>query len=390
MDGLLIAGSLVAAYRAGNLLLFALNRRELARLAAAPAAPPVQRRVSVIIPARDEAANIEATLRALLAQSAPAHEILLVDDRSSDGTGEIARRIAAETGGRVIVVDAEHPETGWLGKPSAQAQGVARATGDTLLFIDADVILAPDALAWSRGRMDALGADALALLPAMRRPGFWDEVLQPTLPMTALCEAPLFWLNSDAQRRQWVAAGAFLLVTRTAYDKAGGHAAVRDRVIEDISLAGALKRSGARCKVLDGRTRVSLTMYRGLREYVEGFRKNFASMFGHPVLLLVAVALYLLGNLVQPVRAGWLAIDTLGGAPLTPGRIAMFAGLLGLLAVRGVLAGAIGQNPLYAFTHPLQAAVNGWIFVLSGWDRFVRGKIVWRGREIDARTVRSP
>jgi hypothetical protein len=218
----------------------------------------------------------------------------------------------------------------------------------------------------------------------------WDEILQSMLPLITLCELPLFYLNSEREKKRWVSAGAFLLVTRAAYERAGGHGAVRDRVIEDIGLSGALKRSGARCALLDGRAFVSLTMYRGLREYVNGFRKNFASMFDHPLVLAGGFAFYLALNLVQPLWAAGLAVRAALGAPVTPGMAAMFAGAGALLLTRFALAAVIGQNPLFAFTHPLQAAVNGWIIFLSCWDRFVRRKITWRGREIDAASVHSP
>lgn len=389
MNGLFGFGALTAAFRAMHLLQFALNRRHLAALAAAPEPPP---RISVIIPARNEARDLEATLEALLAQDDPAYEVIVVDDRSTDATGEIAARLAARAPEKLVALSGRPPEPGWMGKPWAQRQGVERASGQWLLFIDADVRLAPGALSWARGRARALGAEALGLLPDFRRVSAWDEVLQPFLPFMVFFELPVFFLNSDRQKTRWASAGAFLLVARPAYERIGGHAAVRDRVIEDVAISGALKRSGARCRVLDGRARVSLAMYRGLTEYVNGFRKNFASLFDHPLPMLAGAGFYLAFNLVQPLWTVGMWIARLArpaGEPPGAGLIAMTAGALALLAARAALAVAIGQNPLWAFTHPLLAAVNGWVLARSGWDRFARRKIVWRGRETDARTVRG-
>ncbi len=392
MPALLIAfGGLAIFFRVANLLIYALNKRHLAALAKTPA--PAEFRtpsISLLIPARNEAREIGNTLSAVLAQDYPDFEIILVDDQSDDGTGDMARAFAVKSGGRLHVMTGTTPQNGWLGKPWALMQAAQAARGELFIFMDADSRLQPGALRWTAARLAALHADALGLLPDFQRESFWDEVLQPMLTMMTLFELPVFWLNSDRQKKRWMGAGAFLAVTRAAYEKIGGHAAVKNRVIEDIALATALKRSFATCRILDGRAFVKIRMYHGLREFVNGFRKNFALVFASPVLMAFTSGLYLFMNLVQPLWAtiiAWKLVQAHRAA--TPGELLMLAAAAMLLIQRLILSAELRQNPLYALTHPLQAAINGWIYALSAHDRFIKKSIRWRGREIPMATVRA-
>lgn len=392
MPALLIAfGGLAIFFRVANLLIYALNKRHLAALAKTPA--PAEFRtpsISLLIPARNEAREIGNTLSAVLAQDYPDFEIILVDDQSDDGTGDMARAFAVKSGGRLHVMTGTTPQNGWLGKPWALMQAAQAARGELFIFMDADSRLQPGALRWTAARLAALHADALGLLPDFQRESFWDEVLQPMLTMMTLFELPVFWLNSDRQKKRWMGAGAFLAVTRAAYEKIGGHAAVKNRVIEDIALATALKRSFATCRILDGRAFVKIRMYHGLREFVNGFRKNFALVFASPVLMAFTSGFYLFMNLVQPLWAtiiAWKLVQAHRAA--TPGELLMLAAAAMLLIQRLILSAELRQNPLYALTHPLQAAINGWIYALSAHDRFIKKSIRWRGREIPMATVRA-
>ena len=396
MSAVLIAlGGLALFFRAVNLLIYALNKRHLAALAQAPAPAEFPfPRISLLIPARNEARAIARTLRAALTQEYADFEIILVDDQSDDGTGEIARAIAADVAidpsGRLQVIVGAPPPEGWLGKPWALMQAARTARGEVFIFMDADSRLAPGALRWTAARMAALHADALGLLPDFERESFWDEVLQPMLTMITLFELPVFWLNSDRQQRRWMGAGAFLAVTRPAYETIGGHAAVKDRIVEDIALATALKRSGAICRILDGRAFVKIRMYHGLREFVNGFRKNFALIFASPILMLFTSGFYLFLNLVQPLWAACIGAQLMRSRLIaTAGEWLMLTAAATLIVQRLILAVELRQNPLYALTHPLQAAINGGVYALSAYDRFIKRSIRWRGRDIPMAAVRA-
>lgn len=342
-------------------------------------------RVSILIPARNEAPAIGATLRAALGQDYPDFEIVLVDDRSTDGTRAAADAAAAESPSpeRLRILEGSEPEAGWLGKPWALKRAAEAASGEYLLFIDADIRLDPGTLTATVREMRGASLDALSLLPEFRRHGFWNEVLEPMLTYMTLFGVLIPWLNWDGQKRVSIASGAFLCVRRDAYDGIGGHAAVRNLIIDDVGLALRLKRSGARCRVLDGRRLVSLRMYQGLGDFIPGYRKNLAATQSSPWVLGAGLLFYFLLGVAQPLWGAGLAISALGsGGELTRGGALMAAGALLLLASRLLLCLEIRQNPLYALSHPLFGLIFCWIFCLSCWDRFVRREILWRGRKI--------
>jgi chlorobactene glucosyltransferase len=341
-------------------------------------------RISILIPARDEARAVGGTILAALNQDYPDHEVILVNDRSTDDTRALAEAAAAESSApeRFKLIEGSEPPAGWLGKPWALQLAAQAASGEFLLFMDADVRLHPATLAASERLLTGMPCDALALLPDLLREGFWNEVLEPVLSYMTLFAAVIPWLNWDGQRRAWIAGGAFLCVRRTAYELAGGHAAVRNQIIDDIGLAMKLKRAGLRCRIADGRAMVKLRMYHGLRESLNGFRKNLSATHSSLPLLMFGAVFYIATNVLQPLWGAGLGIAALAGAHATPGVILMIAGASLLLLNRLLLCIEIRQNPLYAFTHPLLGLTFSWVFILSCWDRFVRKEIVWRGRKI--------
>ena len=200
--------------------------------------------ISVVVPARDEERDVEQTLRSLSAQRYPSLEIIAVDDRSRDGTRAAIARAAADDP-RIVVVGGSEPPDGWLGKPWACAQAVERAHGEWLCFTDADVRFEPDALASALAFALVEGRGGVTLSPLLVCSSFWERTVQPvaTMAILALVAPPVLSQHPDAPVS--LAAGAFMLVRRDLYERAGGHAAVRDRVADDLQLARAVKRAGA-------------------------------------------------------------------------------------------------------------------------------------------------
>lgn len=368
----------------GLILLF-VNLAKVPRLVRTSAAPESAHRVSVVIPARNEQRDIEASVRSHLTSEYADCEVVVVDDRSTDDTGAILDRLARETP-RCRVVRGVEPPPGWLGKPHALAEGAAAATGDLLLFADADVLYDPRALPEIVSFFESARLDFLFVLPRIEAVGFWENVLMPNLLVTFF-GGPAFLIPSPDAR--WIAAGggAGNLVRRAAYEAAGGHEALRDSVIDDVRLGYLLKGAGYRIAAVRADDRVRVRMYRGLREVFDGFTKNAAYIFQGAVgwvLFALTAATLLLAILPAAVLPAALA-----GAAIPEGDLLLAAAALGLVVVfRLILAAALSDPFWPAFTHPIMAAVWSGILARSLYHRFVRRRLSWRGRDFEARGAR--
>lgn len=325
-------------------------------------------RVSAVIPARDEERTIERTVRALLAQTYPDLEVIVVNDRSEDRTGEILARFPD-----VIVVDGEEPPPGWLGKPWAVHQGSARATGELLLFLDADVIYQPDAVAAAVAELEGTPYALLSLLPDLEMRGFWEHVVMPNLTAFAFTLLPLWLVNRTRLRVLAVGGGPGNLVRRAEYEAAGGHESLRDAVIDDVGLARLMRRAGHRTAVARADGCVSVRMYHGLREIVSGFTKNAFAVLGYnyftgALFLVSAIVFHILPYAVA-LTGNVLALITIAVITLT----------------RLILYTALGyrlDNALLG--HPLMIGTWCWILLRSIWFTGIRRQLLWRGRTYDA------
>jgi chlorobactene glucosyltransferase len=324
-------------------------------------------------------------VRSHLAQDYPALEVIAVDDRSSDGTGAILARLAAEDP-RLTVVSGVEPPPGWLGKPHALFQGARRATGELLLFADADVRYDRGALAACVDMLEAERVDLLALFPRLEMSGFWENVLMPYLAVSYFF-GPAFWVNSDAQRRYAAGGGAGMLVRGSAYRAAGGHEALRASVIDDIGLAIRVRRSGGRCRMALADDRVRLRMYRGFREVVDGFTKNMAYVFEGGVGVFLAASTFFT-FVAWSLPAIVLAAAALG-AGIAPRDATLAAVAFGLTVAARAAMAVFLRYPLWpSVTQPLTAAVWAGITARSLAWRFLHRQVRWRGREYDATHAR--
>jgi len=330
--------------------------------------------VSVIIPARDEAHIIEQTVRAFLAQTYANLEVIVINDRSTDGTGDIVRSIHDD---RLTVIDGVEPPAGWLGKPWALHRGSRVARGELLLFVDADLIYAPPAVAAAVAYLQACNVALLSLFPHLEMRGFGEHAAMPMMPMAFHTFLPTWISNRTRFARLALGGGTGNLVVREVYEASGGHEQLSDAVVDDIALARLVRRHGGRTEIVRAEDLVSLRMYRGLREVVDGFTKNTFSALGRSyvaglfvvagcvVFHIVPYALALIGDRVS--------IATIIIISLT--RVILFR------ALRYRLDAAI-------FLHPVMAAIWTWIFIRSIWLTGIRRKVIWRGRTYDARHTR--
>jgi chlorobactene glucosyltransferase len=327
--------------------------------------------LSIVVPARDEAANIERCVRSLLAQSLRRFELIVVDDRSTDATPEILRGLAREDARLQVVAGADLPE-GWVGKPWALHQGAERARGAWLLFTDADSWHAPHAEASVLQYALEHGVDAVSLGTGQELGSFWERAVLPSalvLIVMAFHDRP-------------IANGQYILVSREAYDALGGHAALRAEIAEDIEFAKRLAADGRfRLKLAGGIDLVRVRMYRSLRQLWNGFRKNvFLGAEGDVARAGSSVAVLGLLSIAPPA----LALAAFARGRRRAALEALCASVTTIAATSRLLAKLGFPRRLGAF-QPLGFAVMGTI-VLDATVRVVSGHgVEWRGRRYTGR-----
>ncbi len=337
--------------------------------------------LSVVIPARNEAHNIERCVRSVLASDYPRLEAIVVDDHSTDGTGDIVRRIAAEDA-RLRVVNAPDLPEGWFGKQWACHTGAAAATGELLCFTDADTRHGRELLSRSVGAMRARGADLFSVAGHQEALTFWEKVLQPFVFSILLSR----YGGMEAMSRSMtpldkIANGQFLLLSRVTYVAVGGHAAVRDHVAEDLRLAQLVTARGLHAHMLLAREHLTTRMYTSFGEIRRGWGKNVYAggrdtMPLGPVTAKIFPWIFPLPALVPALPVLCLVLGALGlwseGALV----FGLIAGAANLVFYAGVY-GFARLNPLWALLHPLAAVTFSWICAEAAW----RGsKVEWKGR----------
>ncbi|MFD2763233.1 glycosyltransferase [Micromonospora eburnea] len=346
-----------------------------------PAAGPVEvtEAVAVLLPLRDEAHRVTPCLRALLAQrGVPDLRIVVLDDGSTDGTADVVRAVAGDDP-RVTLLTGVAPPPGWLGKPYACWQLATRAhpAPTVLAFVDADVVLTPYAVAAAVTELRAAGATLLSPYPRIVVRTAADRLVQPLLQWLWLTFLPLRAMERSPRPSLAAAGGQFLVVDRAGYRRAGGHAAVAGKVLEDIELARAVKRAGGRIALADGSRLAACRMYDGWPQLRDGYTKSLWASFGHPAAAALVVALLLLLFTAPPLVA---AAALVAGAPTVAG-VAFLAYLLGV-AGRMVSARATGGRAWPdALGHPVSVVVLGWLTFRSYHLR-KRRRLAWRGRPV--------
>jgi hypothetical protein len=318
--------------------------------------------VSVLIPARDEAGTITRCVSATVGQDAVA-EVIVLDDGSTDGTAELA----AAAGARVV--RGSDPPDGWLGKTWACAQLVSAVDDDLLVFVDADVELAPGAVRAAVTTTLEHGLDIVCPFPRQLTGSASERLVQPLLQWSWLTTLPLRVAERSARASLTAASGQFVIVRRSALERAGGFAAVRGAVLDDIALVRAIKASGGRGGVIDGSELAACRMYDGWSSLRDGYGKSLWSAFGSPAGAL-AVAALLAGTYVLP------AVAMLRGSRL--GALGYAAGLISRVVAGRVTGARVWPD---ALAHPASIAVFDYL-VLRSLIEHRRGTLTWKGRAV--------
>lgn len=338
--------------------------------------------LSICVPARDEALHIERCVQSALAVDYSPLELVVVDDRSSDETASLAEQAAAGDQ-RFRLISGQEPEAGWAGKSFACQQAAAVAKGELLLFIDADVSLAPWVVSAAVRHLQKGDHGLLSLFGDWRLLSFWERVLVPVVGWF-IRGAVDFAAVNDPARAEAFANGQFILVRRAAYESIGGHGAVRDQVLDDLRLARAFKAGQHSTALLAAPGGFSVRLYDSLGSIVRGYEKNlYEGMDRRPGVALAAMAFIATGSVLPALAllGLWAWLGT--AAALASGWLSWLAAIvLASLLFRWRVERRDGRSGWAALTHPLGNALLVWILFRS-----MRVKqSTWKGRSfVDGR-----
>lgn len=366
MVGLVLSWGIAVAVIA-TLLDALIGGRRIARLVTvAPLATGPS--VSLIVAGRNEARGIEPAVRSLLALDYEPLELVVVNDRSTDETPAILERLRRQHP-RLIVVTVDTLPPGWLGKNHALAVGAARASGDLLLFTDADVVFEPSMVGRAVRVMQERQLDHLTALPGVHSRGVALTTLVATFGVLfSVYSRP--WQASNPRSRRHIGVGAFNMLRATAYRRVGTHAAIALRPDDDMRLARIVKDAGLRADVVHARGLLTVEWYTSVREMIDGLMKNAFAGINYSPRMLVLSTLALLAFNVWP----WVAVLVTDGVLRAPAVLTVAAlSLLMLVHVRTIQA-----SPLLVPLYPL--GVLGFVYIMwrSAWLALTRGVITWR------------
>ena len=338
--------------------------------------------LTIIAAAKDERERVEAGSRSLLAQDYAGLHLLVVDDRSTDGTGEILDRLAAEDPRLEVEHVASLPD-GWIGKCHALARAAARARTEWLLFTDGDVVLAPDAARRAVSLAVRERADHIAIAPDLVVESLGEALFVGYfVTMFHVSQRP--WKVEDPRSKASVGVGAFNLVRREAYERAGGHERLRYELLDDLGLGKILKRAGGKQLFVEHRGKVRARWHAGVRGLIRGVEKNAFAAFDYRAgVALLAVAAQV---------AIWMAPAVgvfLTGWP----RAAVVAAWIAVFVIYGTLSKHVAIRTWQGIFMPLGGALFSYAILRSTFLALFAGGITWRGtfyplRELRKRSLR--
>jgi cellulose synthase/poly-beta-1,6-N-acetylglucosamine synthase-like glycosyltransferase len=337
-------------------------------------------RVSLIVPALNEEEHVEKALTGLTNQDYPNYEIIAINDRSTDRTGELMERVASASNGRVRVVHVKELPAGWLGKTHAMWLGVQQSTGDFLLFTDADIHFRHDTLRRTMAAVEMTNADHFVLLPHLKTGTKGERAMYAFFQlMFVFAHRP--WKVQDPKTRDSIGLGAFNLIRRTAYDALGTYAALKLAVVDDMMLGEVVKRSGFRQRCAYGHELIWLHWAHGARGVIKNFTKNFFAAARYDTLRttgagVLAAAINLLPFLGLWLARGWARLPF----------------VITLLAIAGLYVGVTRMQRitwLYFFIHPISTGLFLYAMFRSMFVTLRFGGVLWRGTKYSLQDLRA-
>lgn len=355
----------------------ALFIRNLGLYVRLPLAGTRRARFSVLVPARNEEANIDAALRSILRSTGVDIEVIVLDDDSTDRTAEIVREVAAHDP-RVRIETARPLPSGWCGKNFACHQLAALARHPLLVFIDADVrVSRPDSLARLAEFVEQSGAALVSGVPREATRGLMEQLIIPLIHFVLLGFLPLKRMRSGTDPRFAAACGQIVALRRDAYERAGGHAVIADRLHDALALARTFRAHGFMTDLFDATDTFRCRMYQTVSEVWNGFSKNAHEGLGSPRLIVPSTLLLLCGQILPPC----LLIAICMGAPASPFALGFsIAGSVAAFLPRLLAIGRFHQPLAGALLHPLGICT----LLAIQWSAFFRSlqrrPVKWKDR----------
>ena len=327
-------------------------------------------KLSVVIPARNEERKLEGALRTVLGQDYPHLEAILVNDRSTDGTGRTMEHLTAGRGDATVIQVEELPE-GWLGKNNAIHVGTERASGDWLLFTDGDIHFHPAAFRRAIAYAEERSLDHLTLVPELKLSGYWLRGVVAFFYTAFLVHRGYYKANIPSSE-MGVGIGAFNLIRREAYDEAGGYKALAQRPDDDLALGGRVKKLGLRQELALGHGLLEVEWYASLGEFFCGVEKNSFAALGYSVPKVLFYSAEIPALTAWPFAAAFLA----SGATA-----ALYAGSVAAQVATFAISNRFlrGRVFLLALGYPACALLFSYALLRSALLALARGGIYWRG-----------
>jgi hypothetical protein len=380
-----ISGLLLAAVWSFSILQLAFHFPEIADLTRPGWAPPKEAALpslTIVVPARNEEAEIEPALRSLLQLDYPRYEVVAIDDRSTDRTGAIMEQLAAEPAaqGRLRVVHVRELPAGWLGKLHAMWLGARQGSGEWLLFTDADCVFHPESLRRAVHYATSRGMDHLVLFPTAHMKTLGEQMLI-SFPQVMSIFAMRPWKIRDPKARDHIGVGAFNLIRRSAYEAIGTYEKLRLEVVDDLKLGESIKKAGLRQDVVYGRGLVALRWGVGAAGIIGNLEKNLFAFLQFRLSLALAAC----------VAGFFLCVLPFAGLLFAPGWArAPFALAVAMIALGYALAARLSAGSALLFvTCPASALLFVVAVLRSGFRTLKDGAVTWRGTKYPLEELRK-
>lgn len=365
------------------------NRKELTLLELADSSKNVNKKISVCIPARNEENNISELLESLIVQKYDHFEIHVLDDHSDDQTAAIVETYVRNSPELITLHSGKPKPDGWLGKPWACSQLSNLATGKILLFLDADTALQDETLQRIVNSFEKYKLDMCTVWPRQILGTAMENIVLPLVYYALVTLLPAIYVYRDPKwlpkpfrkkmRPAFSAAnGQCIAITREAYERIGGHEAVKNEIVEDVELAKIVKRNGFTLRMFNGVDSVSCRMYRSAAEMFSGLRKNFFAGFNYSLIKFTIAALVHFIVFIVPFAGFVHSLFSGNAVILFLSAISVFIILLHRLWISNWFA----WNPLYAFTHPIGVAWFQYLGIVKVIDHVFQRKSDWKGRKV--------